>query len=224
MKYLFVSLFGLLIGASLAGTILYYNPFTARVGAQPASGDRVLKYRLPDQLLAAAVGDDALLGSRPSRVEGLWEETIDRTAAVGILLTDDTGQPAAIASRLMAASPATDLLLTGVIVSDYWLVTLPGQGTLFVRAESNVWPFLKETLLPVWLFDRPWRGRAEYRPTVGPNPGGAGEVLGLAGVFEGKSGSAVERYDVTAFNPAQHSTAAVGELFIHLPEQQVAPQ
>ena len=107
---------------------------------------------------------------------------------------------------------------------DYWLVTLPGQGTLFVRAESNVWPFLKETLLPVWLFDRPWRGRAEYRPTVGPNPGGAGEVLGLAGVFEGKSGSAVERYDVTAFNPAQHSTAAVGELFIHLPEQQVAPQ
>jgi hypothetical protein len=224
MKYLFVALLGLLIGAALAGTALYYNPFTVHTGAAPATGDRVLRYSLPDQVLTAAVGDDAWLAGRSTGVDGLWEETIDRTAVLGLVLTDEAGQPAAIASRLMAASPSTDLLLTGVVLSDYWLVTLPGQGTLFVRSDSNVWPFLKETLLPVWLFDRPWRGPVEYRPTVGPNAGNTGSVLGVAGVFEGKSGSAVERYDVTAFGSAQNSAAAVGELFVHLPEQQVAQQ
>ncbi len=224
MKYLFVALLGLLIGAGLAGTALYYNPFTVHTGPAPATGDRVLRYSLPDQVLTAAVGEDALLASRSTGVDGLWEETIDRTAVIGLVLTDEAGQPAAIASRLMAASPSTDLLLTGVVLSDYWLVTLPGQGTLFVRSDSNVWPFLKETLLPVWLFDRPWRGPVEYRPTVGPNAGNTGSVLGVTGVFEGKSGSAVERYDVTAFGSAQNSAAAVGELFVHLPEQQVAQQ
>ena len=223
MKYLFVALLGLLVGAGLAVTVLYYNPFTVHTGAEPAAGDRVLRYSLPDQVLAAAVGEDALLAHRSNAVDSLWEETIDRTAVLGLVLTDESGQPAAIASRLMTASPSTDLLLTGVVLSDYWLVTLPGQGTLFVRSDSNVWPFLKETLLPVWLFDRPWRGRTEYRPTVGPNAGGA-SVLGVAGVFEGKSGSAVERYDVTGFSSAQNSATAVGELFVHLPEQQVAQQ
>jgi hypothetical protein len=224
MKYLFVAFLGLLIGATLAGTALYYNPFSVHTGASPTTGDRLLKYSLPDQVLTAAVGEDALLAHRSPGVEGLWEETIDRAAVIGLVLTDESGQPAAIASRLMAASPSTDLLLTGVVLNDYWLVTLPGQGTLFVRSDSNVWPFLKETLLPVWLFDRPWRGPLEYRPTVGPNAGNTGSVLGVTGAFEGKSGSAVERYDVTAFGSAQNSTAAVGELFLHLPEQQVAQQ
>jgi hypothetical protein len=219
MKYLFVGLLGLLLGAGLAGTALYYNPFTAHTGAAPVTGDRVLRYSLPDQVLTAAVGEHAMFAGRSKGVDGLWEETIDRTAVLGLVLTDESGQPAAIASRLIAASPSTDLLLTGVVLSDYWLVTLPGQGTLFVRSDSNVWPFLKETLLPVWLFDRPWRGPAEYRPTVGPNAGNTASVLGVTGVFEGKSGSAVERYDVTAFGSAQSSAAAVGELFVHLPEQ-----
>ena len=224
MKYLIVALLGLLIGAALAGTALYYNPFTAHAGAAPSPGDRVLKYSLPDQVLSVAVGEDAMLAGRVGGVEKLWEETIDRTAVMGLVLTDESGQPAAIASRLMAASPATDLLLTGVVVSDYWLVTMPGQGTLFVRSDSNVWPFLKETLLPVWLFDRPWHGPVEYRPTVGPGADNTGSVLGVAGVFEGKSGTAVERYDVTAFSREQSSAAALGELFVHLPEQQVAQQ
>lgn len=224
MKYLFVALLGLLIGAGLAGTALYYNPFSVQTGGSPETGDRVLKYSLPDQVLTAAVGEHALLAGRSPEVEGLWEETIDRAAVIGLVLTDEAGQPAAIASRLMAASPSTDLLLNGVVLNDYWLVTLPGQGTLFVRSDSNVWPFLKETVLPVWLFDRPWRGPLEYHPTVGPNAGNTGSVLGVAGVFEGKVGSAVERYDVTAFGATQNSTAVAGELFLHLPEQQVAQQ
>jgi hypothetical protein len=214
----------LLIGAVLAGAMIYYNPFIEQGGTVPGAGDRVLRYSLPDQLLTAAIGEDAMFAGRPSSVQGLWEETIDRTAMLGLVLTDESGQPAAIASRMLAPSPDTDLLLKGVVLSDYWLVTLPGQGTLFVRSDSNVWPFLKQTVLPVWLFDRPWHGPLEYRPTVGPNAGSTAAVLGVAGAFEGEVGSAVERYDVTAFAPAEHSAAATGELFLHLPDKQVAQQ
>jgi hypothetical protein len=224
MKYLIVAVLGLLIGVALGGAALYFNPFTVRSGTAPAAGDRVLRYSLPGQVLKAALGEDALVAGRPSTVASLWEETIDRTAVLGLVLTDESGQPAALASRLTVTSPSTDLLLTGVVLSDYWLVTLPGQGTLFVRSDSNVWPFLKETALPTWLLDRPWRGPVEYRPTIGPNAGNTASVVGVTGAFEGKSGSAVERYDVTAFDPARHTAAAIGELFLHLPDPQVAQQ
>ena len=80
--------------------------------------------------------------------DSLWEETIDRTAVLGLVLNDAANQPAALASRLMATSAETDLLLRGVLVSDHWLVTIPSEGTLFVRADSNAWPFLKKRLCP----------------------------------------------------------------------------
>ena len=71
----------------------------------------------------------------------------------------------------MATSADTDLLLRGVLVSDHWLVTIPSEGTLFVRAESNAWPFLKNTLVP-GLVSRPsleWPRRilADGRPRRG---------------------------------------------------------
>ena len=70
MKYLFVALLGLLIGAGLAGTALYHNPFTVHAGAAPTTGDRVLRYSLPDQVLTAAVGEDAMLAGRSNGVDG----------------------------------------------------------------------------------------------------------------------------------------------------------
>ena len=178
---------------------------------------------MPEHVLDLAVGADAILPARTWTKDTLWEETIDRTAVLGLVLNDETG-PAAIATRLMAVSPKTDLLLHGVVISDYWLVTYPDRGTLFVRSDSNVWPFLKKTALPTWLLDRPWQGPVEYQPTVGPGADHMAVVLGVSGVFAGQVGSAVERYDVTALDPTQRSAAAVGELFLHLPDTQVAQQ
>jgi hypothetical protein len=223
MRHLFVALLGLLAGAALAGAVLYYNPFTAATADAPSSSDRVLRYSLPGQVLEAALGVDAIFPGQIDAADSLWEETIDRTAVLGLVLNDDSG-PVAIASRLMAPSPATDLLLHGVLVSDYWLVTYPNQGTLFVRSDSNIWPFLKQTALPVWLLDRPWHGPIEYQPTVGPGTGHTAMVVGVSGAFEGQEGSAVEHYGISAFDPVQHSAAAVGELFLHLPDAQVAQQ
>jgi hypothetical protein len=224
MKYLFVAVLGLLLGAAGAGAVLYYNPMTETSAAAPSSTDRVLSYSLPDQVLAFALGGDAAMLGQASRDDSLWEETIDRTAMLGLVLNDSANQPVAVASRLMATSADTDLLLRGMLVSDHWLVTIPGEGTLFVRADSNVWPFVKQTLVPVWYLDKPLQGPVEYLPTVGPGAANSAKVVGINGAFSGQDGSAVERYSITFLDPANRSAAAVGELYLHLPRPQVALQ
>ena len=223
MKYLIVAVLGLLVGAVLAGVVLYFNPFSV-AAAEPSSAGRVLHYTLPDDVLELALGDDAKIFGQATGDDALWEETIDRSAVLGLVLNNDGNQPVAVASRLMAVSPDTDLLLRGVVVSDHWLVTIPGEGTLFVRADSNTWPFLKETLVPVWYLERPWQGPAEYWPTVGPGADDAGVVVGVAGNFRGREGSAVERYELTALDRATGAALAEGELHLDLPGPQVAAQ
>ena len=224
MKYLFVALLGLVLGAALAGAMLYFNPFSTTAATQPNASDRVLHYSLPDDVLEFALGADARLFGQEPGDDGLWEETIDRSAVLGLTLKDDADQPVAIASRLMTVSADTDLLLRGVLLSDHWLVTIPGEGTLFVRADSNAWPFLKQTLVPAWYLERPWQGPASYWPTIGPGSDEAGIVLGVAGGLRGREGSAVERYELTALDPTRRSALAEGELHLALPGPQVAAQ
>jgi hypothetical protein len=216
MRYLIVVLLGLLVGTAAAGAVLYYNPFSVTGTGVPNATDRVLHYSLPDNVLAFSFGNDARYFGRDPGDDGLWEETIDRTAVLGLVLNDAENQPAAVASRLMAVSPDSDLLLRGVVVSDYWLVTLPGEGTLFVHADTNAWRFLKEALVPVWFLDRPWDGPSEYWPTVGPGTDDNGVVVGVSGNFRGSEGSVVERYELTALDPQRESALAEGELRLSL--------
>ena len=224
MKHLLVVLVGLVLGAAAASAVLYYNPLAAQSAPQPNPTDRVLHYTLPDQVLELAVGEDARLFGQDLGKDRLWEETIDRTAVLGLVLNDAANQPAAIASRLMATSADTDLLLRGVLLDDHWLVTLPGEGTLFVRAESNAWPFLKETLVPVWYLARPWQGPAEYWPTVGPGANDSGVVLGITGALRGSEGSVVEHYEIAALDPARDLALAKAELHLNLQGPALAAQ
>jgi hypothetical protein len=63
-----------------------------------------------------------------------------------------------------------------------------------------------------------------YWPTVGPGSDEAGVAVGVAGGLRGREGSAVERYEVTALDPARRSALAEGELHLALPGPQVAAQ
>lgn len=224
MRYLLVAIVGLVLGAAAAGALLYVNPLAEKSGAPPNPAARVLEYSLPDHVLDLSVGQDARLFGQDTGDDGLWEETIDRAAVLGLVLNDSDSRPAAIASRLIVTSEETDLLLRGMLVADHWLVTIPGEGTLFVQADSNAWPFLKETLVPVWYFDRPLEGPAEYWPTVGPLGDDSARVVGLTGALRGSKGSAVERYEVAALDPARRLALAKGEIHLTLTGPQVAAE
>jgi hypothetical protein len=224
MKYLLVAIVGLLLGAAAAVAALYFNPLSEKSAALPSATDRVWHYSLPDNVLAFAVGEDARMLGQDAGPDSLWEETIDRTAVLGLVLADAADQPAAVASRLIATSVETDLLMSGVLLDDHWLVTVPGEGTLFVRAESNAWPFLKETLLPVWYLERPWQGPAEYWPTIGPGSDDSGVALGLTGAFRGSEGSAVEHYEISTLDRGRELALAKAELHLRMPGPQVAAQ
>jgi hypothetical protein len=103
-------------------------------------------------------------------------------------------------------------------------VTIPNEGTLFVRADSNAWPFLKETLVPVWFLERPWQGPAEYWPTVGPGSDSSGVAVGITGALRGTEGSVVERYEISALDRAREQALAKGEMHLSMPGPQVAAQ
>jgi hypothetical protein len=222
MKLAFVAFFGLLIGAAAGCAVIYYNPLTETSAPEPDATDTALHYDLPGEVFGFAIGERALPPGAARVADGLWEETIDRTALLGVVLDGPDDKPKAIASRLIAGSARTDFLLSGVLVSDYWLLTIPSEGTLFLRADTNVWPFLKQTLLPVWYFGRPWAGPSSFRPTAGPGEGGTAVVLGATGRFAGLEGTAVEQYRLTDLDPASRSVAAVGELHLRLAEPQLA--
>lgn len=224
MRYLLVAIVGLVLGAAAAGAVIYFNPLAEKSSPAPNPAARVLHYSLPDQVLEFSVGEDARLFGQDTGDDSLWEETIDRAAVLGLVLSDAESRPAAIASRLMAPSMESDLLRSGVLVSDYWLITIPSEGTVFVHADSNAWPFLKETLLPVWYFDRPWQGPAEYWPTVGPSTDDSALVVGLTGSLRGSEGSAVERYELAALDPARRLASATGEIHLELSGPQVAAE
>lgn len=222
MRYLIVAALGLLIGAAAAGAAIYYNPLiAAKPSAEPDAADRALHYSLPSEVLGFALGEQVVPPGTPRRDGSLWEETVERTAMLSLVLDDAHDKPTAIASRMLAVSPRTDFVLSGVRVNDYWLLTIPGEGTLFLRAEANVWPFLKETL-PVWYLGRPWKGPVEYSPTAGPGEHGEAVVVGATGRFVGLEGTAIEKYRLTDLDPAARSAAATGEIDFKLGATQVA--
>lgn len=220
MRFLFSMLLGAVLGGAAAGAILYFNPLTN--GHEQALGgfERVLRYELPQDALAFARGERTRLPGEADRSEPLWEDAIARTASLAVVLRDADGVPAAIASRLLAASADTDLIMRGLLVADHWLVTIPDQGSLFVQTESNVWPLLKDGVIPVRYLGRPWDGLLELTPTAGPGPEHTALAIGATGRFAGQRGAAAEHYRVTAIEPL----AAAAQLALDLPDASATPQ
>ena len=71
MRYLFVAIVGLVLGAAAAGGILYLNPLAEKSAPPPNPAARVLHYSLPDHVLQFSVGEDARLLGQDTGDDGL---------------------------------------------------------------------------------------------------------------------------------------------------------
>jgi hypothetical protein len=224
MRYFSSALAGILVGIVVGAVALYYNPLTTRAARNVENADWTLRYSVPDRDLIALTHYERLpLPMKPDGVDSLWEQAI-RAAALSVLSLHEAGGDtasesavSALATRLTVPSQSTDLLLRGALVDDYWLVTVPGEGSLFVHDLNNLWPALRENVVPVSLLDRDWRGPAEYRPTLGPRgPRGPGFALGASGRFAGVGGESGERYRLNRYSRAHGAEDLAGELELDL--------
>jgi hypothetical protein len=216
MRFVVMTALGFLVGCALVMVGLYFNPLTADSGEVVGVNARVLNYDSPfAEGIAVTHSGRTRLPLRPPTIPELWESTISSSMLSVIVLRDDDGSPVGVASRVSLFSEATEMLTRGVIVDDNWLVTIPDEGSFFVNADSNLWPFLKETLIPVWYLDRPWDGPRNYRPTAGPGIGGSAVVTGATGRFADRAGSAVEAYQVADFDKATGPGNIAARLFLN---------
>jgi hypothetical protein len=213
MKYVLSLLFGLMLGAGVAATALYFNPLTQNQSDRDG-GALVFDYTLKRSATLLTTHDGALgLPVVPAEVPLLFESGIKGSLLTALTLEGRAEVGRAVATRLSVPSPRSELLLSGVLVDDYWLISLPGKGTLFVHSANNQWPLLRDTVVQIDWLGRDWTGPKAYRPTRGPANGSA-EVIGLTGRFAGSRGQGSERLTVASYGGSLE--ALEGELAFEL--------
>jgi hypothetical protein len=219
MKYVIATLFGMIAGVAAAVAALYYNPLT-NVRESSTDESLTLAYDFPaGSTLALTHAGQLGLPRIPTDIETLWEGAIEKVVLSVLVLEDENGTPRALASRVSVPSDETDLLLRGFLVADHWLITIPGQGTLFVNGENNLWPFLKESLISVKYLKQKWTGPVRYPVTVGPASRRAAEVFGVSGAYAAAYGSAREAYDLRNFSATFGIEALRGTLVVTLDDR-----
>jgi hypothetical protein len=200
MRLVLTTALGFVAGVALVIAALYLNPLTEDAGIAEDTNARVLAYGSPFVYgLAVTHSGQSRLPLRPDSIPELWETTISDSMLSVVVLHNSDGSAVGVGSRVSQFSETTQMLTRGIVVDDNWLVTIPGEGSFFVNADSNLWPFLKETFIPVWYLDRPWQGPKRYQPTAGPGLDGRAIVTGATGRFAEAHGSAVESYQVHSF-------------------------
>ena len=200
MKYVLSLVTGLLLGAAVALTGLYFNPLT-----QTQSGP----FRNPEWRLDYGVGGSntwLLTHDRkldmpvvPAGAPLLFEDGIKGTLLTAMPLTPESGSDQALATRISVPSSDTEFLRTGLLVEDHWLISVPGQGTVYVNALNNQWPLLRDTVVRVDWLRRDFLAPGSYEPTRGPAAAGA-EVAGLTGTYAGARGYAHEQLSLDSYN------------------------
>jgi hypothetical protein len=193
MKYVLGLIAGLVAGAALAVAALYFNPLTQASAEPTGSPDWSLQFGLAPAATWIVTHDESQsLPVVPAEVPLLWESGIKGSLLTSLPLHDASGRLAAFGTRITVPSAATEFLRAGLLVDDYWLISFPGQGTVFVHAVNNEWPLVRDTLVRVDLLNRDWQGPGAYAPTVGPGADGA-NVTGLSGTLAGRAGHGRER-------------------------------
>jgi hypothetical protein len=200
MKYVLSLFAGLIAGAAAAGTLLYFNPLTRAEAAPIKSSGWALRYSLGADDTWLSTHDQRIdLPLEPANVLRLRERGIKGIILAAMPMKSVDGEAVAAASRISVPSAGTEFLRAGVLVEDYWLITTPGEGSVFVHAVNNQWPLLRDTLVRVDWLQREFAGPGQYSPTRGPDRAGA-KVIGVSGHYVGATGHAGERLSLDAYD------------------------
>lgn len=219
MKYVASLILGLVAGVATAVAILYFNPLTRGQVTPAADSNWVLDYTLSAADTWLSTHDDRLeIPLIPGDVPLLWESGIKGSLLAAMPLRGPAGGMAAVASRISVPSADSELLRAGLLVADYWLISVPGEGSVFVHVVNNRWPLLRDTVVRVDWLQRDFSGPQNYGPTRGPDAFGA-NVLGMTGRYAGARGHGRERVSLDEYNGSLAQLS--GQLLLEVPDAQL---
>lgn len=217
MKGLIVFILGLVMGVGAGAALVYFNPLTTATA--PAPGDEQwLSYDSPvTNNLVLTHSGELPMGTNPVGVPELWEVTIEGAALLLVELRNGDGSLFGLGTRISTLSRDTDLLWKGVRVDSEWTISVPGRGTFFVLEREDLWPALKEVVLPTRLFYQNWQGSKGYALNAGPLDTGHGLLFGATGEFRDQRGRSLERYELRRYSASSGPVDMSAELGISLP-------
>lgn len=225
IRHLIALIIGLLLGATVAVALLFYNPMAAKNPLSPLS--------VTDQEIISlgysAVAEDAIVYTNdgesrvhphPVKVQQLWEASIRRTDVLVTVMSSSRNDPVGIGIKFMSDSEQTRIINGEVLVDSVWHILLPGRGSLFVSQTENYWNFLRQIVVPAyWSSGDSWKGSWYGNTTVGPGSLGTASVSGGFGEFAGLDSEAVEAISARAYSLANGPVAMEGHLTINVAGQ-----
>jgi len=217
MKYVLSLTFGLLLGALSALALIYFNPLIRGQGDHGADDGWVLEYKLAaDETWLSTHDERVEIPVVPTAAPLLWEDGIRGAWLAAMPLRGNSSDAPAMATRISLPSSETNFVYSGVVVEDYWLISVADAGTLLVHGLNNQWPLLRDTVVRVDLLGREFAGPHTYDATRGPVEGRA-EVTGITGRYESAHGRAHERVSLQNYEGSLAS--ASGQLVIEFSDE-----
>jgi hypothetical protein len=192
VKYVLLGLLGAIVGAAAACAALVFNPFDDRphtaglIAGFGADASGELRLMSGAVLASSHEGRIPAPGLVPS---ALAEPAIGSVLADLIELSDAAGAPAGYAARIAVLAERSTLLRGELLVDVHWSVWLPGNGSLFIAEERNLWPLARRVVLPMHYRREDFAGPWTFVATTGPTRSGYGEVIGASGGLAGERGT-----------------------------------
>lgn len=222
MKYVLSLLAGLLVGAASFVLLLYKNPFAGTADLSPL---HVSDVRLVDLSFSPVAGEalavvnegNGSVEPSPDGVAELWEPSIRRTRVLVAALAETGGDFAGIGIKFSSDSESTRLLNAEAMVDSAWHIWLPDGGSLFIDQTENLWPYLRDVVVPARLSSADsWRGTWYGITTAGPGALGTARLTGGSGRYEGIRSEASESLSARAWSVSKGPVAMTGNLLLSL--------
>lgn len=225
MKYILTLLIGVLVGAGMFVSALYYNPFVTQPAISPLSvtQERVINLSFSavasEAILYTDHGDSVVM-TQPERVAELWEPTIIDTRIFVTLLHNARGDVAGMGFKISSDSEQTSLLKAQAEANSIWHIYLPDRGTFLINQSENFWPYIHEIVIPArWSSADNWKGSFHSIMTSGPGALGIARVTGGSGIFSGQDTEAVESLTARAYSAQSGPISMTGNLIIIAPQK-----
>ncbi|MBL4852886.1 hypothetical protein JYT93_00290 [bacterium AH-315-J19] len=188
-KSIALLLFGLVLG--IGGMWWVQRPDAPPPASQVGFIEFTIK--IPEDVLSLTHGFAGGIGRTPDTIASLENSEISHMLGFTARIRDTDGTLVGLASEL-EIFPDDKGIRPGISWKTDWTVNTP-QGTLFMYEEEGV-PAAHLPAFASVVAGKNWTGSLPAQVSVGPHPSGRGIIIGGTGIYEGATGTFVEKVEL----------------------------